>query len=219
MNRKTILITRPLHDKPTQYLHYLSGELKRLIDVVGEYSIIDLEEAKATREKFEKALDKSNPRLVVLNSHGNANSVMGQNEVILDEENINKLKSKIIYAVVCDSSQHLGEQATNKGGADAYIGYSSQYMVVIDPARSTTPSKDKNVKPFEAVYASTVLSLISGMTVGESVEKTVVQTKRLIRDYGVLGIRDKFGDAPLIRFALYWNLYFLKIHGSSEVAI
>ncbi len=216
MTRKTILITRPLHDKPTQYLHYLSGELKRLIAAVGECSIIDLEETKATRDKFEKALDKSNPRLIILNGHGDTESVMGKNETILDEGNIAKLRSKIIYAVVCDSSHHLGQLATNRGGADAYIGYSSQYMIVIDPARSATPSKDKNIKPFEEVYASTVISLVSGMTVGEAIEKTVAQTKRLIRDYGVLGIRDTFGDAPLIRFALYWNLYFLKVHGSSD---
>ena len=76
--KKCILMTRPLHDIPTQYLHFLSGELKKEIDSVGEYTVIDLETEKAVRKEFEKALDKANPRLVILHGHGSYDSVLGQ---------------------------------------------------------------------------------------------------------------------------------------------
>ncbi|MBU4284243.1 MAG: hypothetical protein KJ968_03980 [Nanoarchaeota archaeon] len=56
-----------------------------------------------------------------------------------------------------------------------------------------------------------------------SVEKAINHTKNtlggLIREYGVYGIRDKYGDAPLIRFALYWDLTFLKGYGDLSSVI
>ena len=40
------------------------------------------------------------------------------------------------------------------------------------------------------------------------------EISKLIRKYGVQSIRDKYGDAPLIRFALFWDLMFLKGYGN-----
>ena len=212
--KPVILITRPNHDIPTGYLHAISGELKDKIEDTGDFSIIELEVSKVTRINSEKALEKSNPRLIVLNGHGSYNKVYGQHEVILDENNIQKLQSKIVYAVVCDSSLELGEFAVENGKAEAYIGYEAYFMIIIEPSRSTTPLKDNNFKPFREIYVMLVLSLLSGFNVAESVEKTKMHIKSLIKDYGVLGIRDKFGDAPLIRLGLFWDLYFLKYHGN-----
>ncbi len=217
--KKIILITRPNHDIPTSYLHSLSGELKENIDKVGEFTVIELEGPKALRNIFEKTVEKSNPRLIIFNGHGSYNSIWGQKEVILDNKNIKKLTSRIIYAVVCDSSLELGELAVNEGKAEAYIGYESNFMIIIEPDRSTIPLKDKNFKPFIEVYIMFVFSLISGFTVIESIEKTKSHIRSLIRDYGVLGVRDKYGDAPLIRLALFWDMYFFKSHGNPEAKI
>lgn len=212
---KAILFTRPNHDEPTAALHYFSGEVIENIKNVDEFSIIDLEGQKANRKNVEKGLNKTNLRLVVLNGHGSKNSVCGNgyDEIILDEKNIRLLNAKIIYAAACDSSEELGELAINKGNADAYIGYESKFMVIIDPTRSATPSKDKNLKIFIKPYAALILSLISGRSVQDSIDETKRTLKELIREYGVYGIRDQYGDAPLIRFALYWDLFFLKGHG------
>lgn len=216
MTKKHILITRPIHDISTSYLHFISGELIKEINAVGECVIIDLEENQVIKKEFEKVLDKSDPRLVILNGHGSYDSVFGQKEVILDKTNIEKLKSKIVYAVVCDSCKELGEFSINQGKVEAYIGYEANYMIVIDPERSTTPMKDKNFIPFKESYMRLILSLISGRTVSQSVETTKQHIRGLIREYGIRGIKDKYGDASLIRFALYWNLFFLKALGNQE---
>lgn len=212
--QKSILFTRPSYDMPTACLHYFSEKLMESINEVGEYKIINLEKEEATKENFEKCIAKAKPRLLVLNGHGFKCAVCGHmGEIILDENNINLLNSKITYAVACDSSEELGEKAVSKGKADAYIGYEANFMVVMDPSRSSTPSKDKNLKVFIKPYATLVLSLISGLSVGESIDNTRKAIKDLIREYGVYGIRDRYGDAPLIRFALYWDLTFLRGYG------
>ncbi len=213
---KHILLTRPLHDIPTSYLHCISGELKKEIESVGEHKVIDLQKEDAVRKKFEKALDKINPRLVVLHGHGSYDSVIGQNEVILDKNNVCKLKSKIVYAVVCDAALDLGESAIKNGNAEAFIGYDSEFVIIVDPQKSAIPMKDKNFRPFKDVHKMLVLSLVSGCTVSTSLDRTKTHMRKLIREYGVRGIKDKYGDAPLIRFGLFWNLLCLKKHGNGD---
>ncbi|HLD43774.1 MAG TPA: hypothetical protein VJB08_07370 [Candidatus Nanoarchaeia archaeon] len=209
---KTILFMRPRYDPPTACMHYFS---ESIIGAIGkEYTIINLEGPKATKENFEKSIRKGSPRLMVLHGHGDKDSIAGHNgHIILEESNIHLLASTITYAVACDSAQELGEIAVKKGKADAYIGYEAQFMVVIDPTRSSTPSKDKNMKVFIKPYATTVLSLVTGRRVKAAIDDTRNVLRSLIREYGRYGVKDKYGDAPLIRFALYWNLIFLKGYG------
>ena len=213
--RKTILFTRPSYDLPTQYLHFIAGKMIEKIRYVDEHRIIDLADKNVARLDFEKAMLKSSPQLVVLNGHGTRDAVYGsRREAILDEGNMDLLSSKIVYAVACDSLEGLGELSVRKGKAICYIGYEAKFMIIIDPARSSVPGKDKNLKPFVQVYATAVLSLAAGLSVAESIEKTRETIKSLIREYGVYGIRDTYGDAPLIRWALYWDLFFLNAHGN-----
>jgi len=217
MDKKMILVTRPSHDYATSILFYLSGKLFSKIEKVDEYGIINLTENKVIRSNFEKAL-KTNPRLVILNGHGSQNQVYGHGfeEVILDEHNMHLLDSKIIYAVACDSAQQLGELSVEVGKAEAYIGYELQFMISSDPSKSTTPSKDENIVPFERIYCSMILGLIAGLSVNDSIKKTQEMIIQLIRQYGVSAIKDKYGDAPLIRFALYWDFVSLKYFGSGD---
>lgn len=213
--KKSILFSCQNYDMATSCLHYFSKKLMKEIEFVGEFNIVNLEGRKATKENFEKAVAKTNPRLIILNGHGFKNAVCGHNgKTILYEGNINLLESKITYAVACDSSEKLGDIAVTKGKADAYIGYEAHFMVITDPSRSSTLSKDKNLKVFIKPYTTSVLSLISGLNVEESIANTKKVLKDLIREYGVYGIRDRYGDAPLIRFALYWDLTFLKGYGN-----
>lgn len=216
MSKKSILFTRPNYDFPTSVLHYFSEELIKSIKGTN-YNIINLEGIKATKDNFENSSKKA--RLIILNGHGTKSAIFGNKEEILNKENINILKSKIVYAVACDSSEELGELAIEKGKADAYVGYEAYFMVVTDPSRSSTHSKDKNLKVFIKPYATLILSLISGLTVETAINKTKDMLKRLIREYGVYGVRDNYGDAPLIRLGLYWDLMFLKGYGNLEVTV
>lgn len=214
MIKKSILFTRPNYDPSTACLYYFSQKLIEQIKEAGEYNIINLEKEMVDKENFEKAIKKTNPRLIVLNGHGFKYAVCGHDDTeILNRSNIYLLDSRIAYAVACDSTEELGKIAINEGNADAYIGYEANFMVVIEPSRSSTPSKDKNLKVFIKPYATLILSLISGFTVEKSIDETKKVLISLIREYGVYGIRDKFGDAPLIRFALYWDLTFLRGYG------
>jgi len=182
-------MTRPCNDIQTQYLNVLAGELIKEIKEVGEHKVIDLNEEKANRNSFEKAIDKRNPRLVILHGHG---------------------------SIDCVSLHELGRFAIENGGAEAYIGYESHYMITLEPTRSTTPLKDKSFRPFRDLHVMLVLLLISGFSVSEAVEKTKKRMNEFIREYGIRGIRDQYGDAPLIRFALYWNKFFMSAYGNLD---
>jgi len=219
MDRNKILITRPCTDSATQVLSNIAKEVKDVVEKVGEFQVIDLHDDKATRKNLESVLDRQQPRLVILNGHGNVGCIYGhKGELIIDADNVSKLKSTIVYAIACDSLLDLGEKAIN-GGVDAYIGYASRFMIVADPVRSTTPLKDKNLNAFKDVYTHLILSLISGISVKEAVEATKVHIAELIKEYGVLAIRDTFGDAPLIRFALYWDFYALTYLGDGNTML
>ena len=117
------------------------------------------------------------------------------------------------------SALQLGKFAIENGNADSYIGYAANFMIITEESRTTTPHKDKNFKPFMEVYVTLIFSLVSGLTTGESVKKTKNHIRNLIKDYGILGIRDKYGDAPLIRFGLYWDLFYLKVLGKENSVI
>ncbi len=215
--RKTILFTRPYYDQATQYLHFISGKLVAELKYVNEHTVINLDAKTISRDYFESAVKSRNPRLVVLNGHGSKDAIYGDDrEKILDVNNVHVLNSKIVYAVACDSLEGLGELAINKGKATSYIGYGANFMIIIDPSRTAVPTKDKNVQPFIQVYAMTILSIISGLTIAKSIENTKAKIKSLIREYGVSGIMDRCGDAPLIRWALHWDLFFLDMQGDAE---
>ena len=124
-------------------------------------------------------------------------------------------KNKIVYALACNSLVKLGPLAI-KNGAKAYIGYNDEFMWVGDPSKSSVPDKDKNSAPFRRVCHLLVYSLLKGMPVKESIEKTKLEYIKLIRHYGTS--EDNFGDAPAIGLALSWNLLSLDIVGNPNAA-
>ena len=213
---KQFLVTRPNHDKQTSYLHSFSKAAVVIIKENTKIRLTDLEGADAVRYKFEEALNTAEPTLVFLNGHGDDESVCGhKDEIILDKNNIELSKNKIVYALACDSLVGLGELAVSKG-AQAYIGYRDKFMWVGDPAKSAAPDKDKNAAPFRKVCHTLISSLIKGMTVNETIKKTRFEYKRLIRNYGTS--EDNFGDAPAIGFALAWNLTALDFEGKPSAS-
>lgn len=209
---KKFLITRPNHDIITSYLYEFSKELVKTVRESKDIHICILDGDAAIRVNLEECLIKENPKLVFLNGHGNRKIVCGhKDETILDSKNVAFTKGKIIYALSCDSLAELGQLAVKKD-AEAYIGYKASFMLVRDPSREGTPNKDRNALPFKRVCTTLINSLIFGMPVGEAIEKTKEEYRRLIRSYGT-SEDDPYGDTPLIRFALAWNLEFLDVEG------
>ncbi len=214
---KQFLITRPSHDKETSYLYEFSKELVKTLKGAKWIHIESLELSQANRVNLENALKTTKPRLVFLNGHGDKRTVCGHNrEPILDRENIALTKEKIIYALSCDSLDELGGLAIEKG-AEAFIGYLAKFMIVIDPTREANPRKDRNALPFKRVCVTLINSLVNGETVETAIRRTKEEYRKLIQSHGT-SEEDPYGDAPLIRFALQWDLEFLDMKGNSTAA-
>jgi len=127
-----------------------------------------------------------------------------------------KMKDKIIYALSCDSLYSLGKIAADIG-VKAYIGYKARFMIVRDPSRDCSPSKDKNALPFRRACSVLINSLVFGIPAGEAIERT---KKEYIHSIKHLGTSEDgpYGDIPLIRFALSWNLEFLGMCGNPNAS-
>src|SRR3989338_92881 len=211
---KTLLITRPRHDIPVEYLYDFTKDILKKIKTNRDIHVSDLQGDRATRERMEFCLVKENPGLVFCNGHGDKETICGHhNEPILDKQNIHLGKNKIIYALACDCLEELGPYAINKG-IKAFIGYGSQFMIIRDKSRTTAPDKDKNALPFKKVCFTLIEALVFGKTVSKAMELTKRAYENLIKSYGTSD--DNYGDIPLIRFALTWNLEFLGMEGDPE---
>ena len=210
---KKLVITRPAHDPITSYLNYFCKETIKKLKLNRDIHLTNLEGKNANKKEFENSMKREDPELIFLNGHGDEDTVRGyKNEIILDKSNINITKNKIVYALACNSLQSLGEKAVNENGTKTYIGYRGTFSLVIDKSRSNTPEKDKNAEPFKKACATMFDSLMAGETISTSIENTKEEYIKSIRTYGT-SKDDPYGDAPLIRFALTWNLEFLDAIG------
>ena len=171
--------------------------------------------SKANRKNVAKCLSKKNKALVFLNGHGSRDAVFGHNDKpILDMDNAKITEGKIVYSLACDSLVNLGEFCV-ENGAKAYIGYKNEFMWVGDPSRSAVP--DKNAAPFRRVCHVLIHSLLIGVSVSKAIEKTKVEYRKLIRNYGN-SEDDPHGDAPAIGFALAWDMLALDMVGDPDIA-
>ena len=213
---KQFLITRPNYDKETSYIHSFSKGIVILAKEDKRIHMTKLEGSKATRESLESSLLANEPSLVFLNGHGDEMSVWGhRDEPILDEDNVELTKKKIVYALACASLAKLGQIAVEKG-TKAYVGYEGKFRWTVDLSRTSTPDKDKNAAPFRKVCFVLGKNLISGVPVGEAVKRTKEEYEKLIRNYGTS--EDGFGDAPLIGLMLSWDLIFLGMAGDPKAS-
>jgi hypothetical protein len=212
---KQFLITRPHHDKHTQYLFSFSRAIVSIAKEMENLYLNELSGSKANRKNLITTLSKKDKTLAFLNGHGNIETVFGHNDYpILDKKNIEITKGKIIYSLACDSLVKLGKLSI-ENGAKAYIGYKNEFMWVGDPSRSASPDKDKNSAPFRQVCHVLIHSLLTGVPVGMVINKTKNEYKKLIKNYGN-SEDDPHGDAPAIGFALAWDMLALDMFGDSK---
>lgn len=143
-----MLITRPEHDATTRYLSIWSGlvleEAKRL-----RVDVIDLHRNKATKNDFEGRLRKCDPKLVVLQGHGNDTCVTGHENVPLVSagENEQVLEGRVTYAVSCNAAQVLGE-CIGKLPNSAFIGYRDSFVFSHRDDCVHRPLEDDRAAPF-----------------------------------------------------------------------
>ena len=207
---KHFLITRPAHDSNVSYLCFWSEEIIDFSHKNG-ISCSDFKKEKANREDVGKFLTKQNPSLVVFNGHGSPTTIAGhQNEpLVRSDDNEQLLKSKITYALACDAAADLGKKAVAQG-ACAFIGYEGPFGFAHEPSRVCTPAKDKFAEPFKMISNEIVISLLKGNTVQQAYAKSQQLCSKLIKKYSS---SDADKENETIRFWLFWDQYFQKVHG------
>jgi hypothetical protein len=214
---KQFLITRPRHDKHTTYLYSFSKAIVTLAKKMDGLHLSELSGSKANRKNLTNVLKSKSKTLVFLNGHGDEETVYGHNDKpILDSKNSYLTKDRIVYCLACASLMNLGKTCVNEG-AKAYVGYKDDFMWVGDPSRSASPDKDKNSVPFRRVCHVLIYSLLTGINVSKSIEKTKNEYRKLIRTYGN-SEDDPHGDAPAIGFALAWDMLALDMVGNVNVS-
>ncbi len=215
MNNK-VLITKPNHDKVTCYLCAWSKEITQE-SYLENYSFMELEGSDANKDKVESYLNKQNPRLVLLNGHGNADVVCGYKDQPLIQVNFNDhlLKGKIVYALSCGSATNLGRTSVEKG-AECYIGYEEDFVLVTDAERETTPLKDKIAASFLKPSNKIAISLLKGKTTKESSNKSREEFKKEIKRYLS---SNKDDGAEQIASYLLWDMENQAVIGNHDAAI
>lgn len=169
MDRDSFMITRPRHDIVTFYLYKWSESLIDLADEQGR-EVVDLKANKASREYFESYIENIDPGLVVLNGHGDENTIAGHEDepVLQSEDNEGKTEDRILYVRTCRSAKKLGERCVKKRGADAFIGYKGDFALIRDSRRTSDPLNDKAAEPVMEASNQAPKSLIKGKPAGEA---------------------------------------------------
>src|SRR3990167_5540817 len=166
MNGKTILVSRPGHDLVTKYLFDWSKRLLELAEEKGA-NTLDLRKQKANRKEVTSRIGKLNPNVILLNGHGDANTVCGHNnKAIVDRKNKSVLKGSITYARSCDSAAALGPECV-KNGAKAYIGYIEPFWLPYDVDKTHHPLEDKTAQYVLEPSNHVIVSLLKGHSAGD----------------------------------------------------
>jgi len=204
----TLLITRPNYEKTTYYLfHWNKKILTEAQD--KKVNVIDLAEKRANKKELVSALSKRNPGFVILNGHGDANLITGQeNETLIKAgENEQLLEGKVVYALSCKTAQTLGP-ASMKKGCKLYIGYSEDFTFWF---KSPRPLEDPWARYFLDTSNSIPIGLLKGHTVKEVYERAKSLNLKNIRKL----IATKSPDSFLIP-DLLWNMSNLRYLGKAD---
>ena len=208
-----LLLTRPEHDYATRYL---SAWIEKVFDLANNkgYSIIDLYRERANREEFESVINKRNPCFLVINGHGNDDSVTGhENKPLLTAKvNLSLLQGKITYAISCRSARVLGEEAGRYVNT-AYVGYQEDFILLYREEYRTRPIEDKLAELFLNPSNLVVTTLLKGHSVKESVVRAQQEFLRNIQS--LLTSKTKSDDSSVLRY-LVWDMKNLVLQGDAN---
>jgi len=168
----SFLITRPNYDPATRYLHAWSQEI---ITVAKnkKLPVFDLHNKSANKKELSNRIQKLNPKLVVLNGHGDDDLITGQdNEPLIEAgKNDDLLHNRITYAVSCRCGRKLGPKVARTKGT-AFIGYDDDFVFSSDRKFLSRPMEDKRAKPFMEASNHVAISLLKGHSASESSKRS-----------------------------------------------
>lgn len=177
-----MLITRPNHDITTNYLYYWSLILIEYAKETGQ-SVVDLKGKRANKKEFVSVIKKVEPNFIVLNGHGNEETVTGyNNQPLVNLDSVDILKEKIVYARSCQSAKKLGVKSV-EAGCKSYIGYNEDFVFVTGEDRLTRPLHDKTAQLFLEPSNKVVIYLLKGHSSSMANQKSKELYKKSIQKF------------------------------------
>ena len=169
------------------------------------FDVVDLHKEKASRTEFEGRVKKLNPSFVLLNGHGNEQSVTGHDNkpLVTRGENEELLHNRITYAVSCDSAAVLGAEVV-RHGRSTYIGYTKNFVFNLNLSYLSEPTRDTRAAQFLDASNQVPFSLLKGHTAKEASERSKSAFRRALR-----ALLPSFTSDPQAREDakdLYWNM-------------
>ncbi|MCJ7740919.1 hypothetical protein MUP32_06455 [Candidatus Microgenomates bacterium] len=197
-----MLITRPNHDNTTNYLYEWS---KYILDFAhkAKTRMVDLAGSKVTKSNFTSYVKKLKPGFIMINGHGNNDSVCGQKDEVLVKKNENEdiLKDIVVYARSCSSASGLGKSCAKKVNT-TYIGYDADYFFMFDEDKLFHPLKDDTAKMFLEPSNYIAISLLKGYTAQEADAKSKDMIKQNI--FKLLAKTESSEDQSMLPLMM-WN--------------
>lgn len=199
---KSLLLTRPRYELTTHYLYYWA---KIVIDLAEEegVTVYDLKDDRANKEELTSFLTKKSPEVVFLNGHGQGDRLCGQNDEVLLQvgENEELLRSKIVYALSCQTAKKLGPKVVAKG-AIAYLGYDEDFVFFTRQEKEIKPLDDDRAKLFLEPSNQVVTSLLKGYSPAQAHQKSKKAFAKNIEDL----LTGKLPEKYLARY-LFWDMH------------
>lgn len=211
-----MLITRPNHDVTTNYLYYWS---QKIIDQAAKskQATIDLRGKRANKKEFTEVIKKTRPTFVVINGHGDENSVAGHNNEVLVEAGVNEsvLGNTIVYARACGCAKKLGLASVAKG-TRAFIGYSEDFVFFYEDNFITQPLNDKTAALFLESSNRVAISLLKGHSAGEANNRSRESYVSVIQKYMTSeSLKEKSELLPY----LFWDMKHQECLGDDGAVI
>ena len=198
-----MMITRPEHDPTTKYISCWSTIVLEAAKK-AKIECVDLWRKKANRKDFEGRMRKLEPSLVVIQGHGNAQTITGHDNepLVTAGENESVLAGKITYAVSCEAAKDLGERIA-KNPDTTFIGYNDKFVFTQQNEKWHRPIDDDRAKPFMETSNQVPLTLIKGHDCHNAYERSQEVGKTHFRRL-MTSVADP--DALLDAQCLWWNL-------------
>lgn len=211
-----MLITRPNHDITTTYLYYWSTKIIEQAKKSNE-KVIDLKEKRVTEKEFTGIIIKTKPSFIVINGHGDENSVTGYNNKILVQTGKNEtfFNNAVIYARSCSCAKKLGPASIAKG-TKAFIGYTDEFVFLIDENYVTQPLNDKTAALFLEASNYVAISLLKGHTALEANNRSKEIFRNTIKRYMVSETSKE--DSELLPY-LFWDMNHQENIGNNKATI
>lgn len=203
MSKVTILVTQPHYDYTTRYISIWSEKVIKIALEKNDH-IVCLKNKKDNKQDFESIVLKIQPDFIMLNGHGNEDTVAGQDNKPIVQVGVNEkiLVKKIVYALSCRSAKKLGPASINSG-AKCYIGYTDDFIFVIDKEKRSKPLEDNSATLFLEPSNKVAISIIKRKTTGDSYQNSQKAFKKNI--YSLLTSESSDANKSALSY-LIWDM-------------